>query len=248
MRSARMIKRKANSKKAKHSPKRAKRMLRRPTIRKRQVTKANEERKRALSRAAKTAVRKEQKLIAERNAIRQKEKEQAMNSENERMKVEVLLANDIFADFISKNVGKKAINIIRMLHTQQTDEKIAADLNLKINEVRRILNVLDSYGVARYDTSKDSKGWLTFNWYLNSMKLSELNAEVMNRKPDSIYKLQEDCNDFFYCSKCYDNEKVILPFDAAFENKFKCDTCGSKLTLLSRKEAASILERKDSSA
>ncbi|MGA3020446.1 MAG: hypothetical protein ABSD68_00650 [Candidatus Micrarchaeales archaeon] len=230
--------------KKKANPKRLKRVIKKADVKRMQVTKANLEKKRALGRAAKTAARKAQKLTAERNAVCQKEREQAMNSENERMKVEVLLANDIFADFISKNVGKKAINIIRMLHTQQTDEKIAADLSLKVNEVRRILNVLDSYGVARYDTSKDSKGWLTFNWYLNFMKLSELNVEVMNRKPDSVYKLQEDCNDFFYCNKCYDNVKVILPFDAAFESKFKCDTCGSKLTLLSRKEATSILEKK----
>jgi transcription factor E len=239
-----MLKKKANPKRVKRTPKRATHAIKRSKARRRGASKAEMERRKAQSRAAKTAARKELRLTVEKNAIRNKEREQAMNAENERMKVEVLLANDTFADFISKNVGKKAINIIRMLHTQQTDEKIAADLSLKINEVRRILNVLDSYGVARYDTSKDSKGWLTFNWYLNFAKLSELNVEVMTRKPDGVYKLQEDCNDFFYCSKCYNNEKVILPFDAAFESKFKCDTCGSKLTMLSRKEATSILEKK----
>jgi transcription factor E len=156
------------------------------------------------------------------------------------MNVEVLLANAVFSDFISKNVGKKAINIIRMLHVPQTDEKLAADLSIKINEVRRILNVLDSYGVARYDTNKDSKGWLTFKWYLNHDRLMSLNTDIMTRKPEWAYRLPEDCNDFFYCNKCYDEQKVIMPFDSAYENQFKCDNCGKGLKQLTRTEAQNM--------
>jgi transcription factor E len=189
----------------------------------------------------------ELKVKVQKAALKQKEKEASIRSESERMKVEILLSNTAFSEFISRNVGKKAINIIRMLNVPQTDEKLAADLAVKINEVRRILNVLDTYGIARYDTNKDSKGWLTFKWYLNTSKLTELNEEMANKK-DENYKLQEDCNDFFYCNKCYDDQKVILPFDAAYEGQFKCDNCGKSLKQLTRTDAQKLFAENVSEA
>lgn len=199
--------------------------------------------RKVIARAARISASKEARLKTQNNIIKQKERGLAMQADNERMKVEVLLANVVFSDFISKNVGKRAINVIRMLNSPQTDDKLAAELNIKINEVRRILNVLDSYGVARYDTNKDSKGWLTFKWYLNGSKLSELNTEIINRKPESAYRLPEDCNDFFYCNACYKESKVILPFDAAFETQFKCDSCGKHLKQLSKNEAQALFDK-----
>ncbi|VVB77012.1 Transcription factor E [uncultured archaeon] len=162
--------------------------------------------------------------------------------------IEAIAEKKMFSDFISQNVGKRAIDIIKHIHNPQTDESVAADLGMKINEVRRILNVLSSYGVARYDTNKDNKGWLTFKWYLDSEKLTELDAKIASMKPESTYHLQDNCNDFFYCAKCYDEQKTILPFDAAFEGQFKCDSCGGKLKQLSRTEATDLFEKSTSDA
>jgi transcription factor E len=166
----------------------------------------------------------------------------------ERKKAEQNMIGEIverasFSEFMSQNIGKRAGEIIKLIRDPQTDEQIAATLGMKINEARRILNVLSSYGVARYDANKDSKGWLTFEWYLDSEKLAELDNKIATKKPESAYALPENCNDFFYCSKCYDEQKMILPFDAAFENQFKCDGCGNKLKQLSRSEAASLFEQ-----
>jgi transcription factor E len=166
----------------------------------------------------------------------------------ERKKAEQNMIGEIverasFSEFMSQNIGKRAVEIIKLIRDPQTDEEIAATLGMKINEARRILNVLSSYGVARYDANKDSKGWLTFEWYLDSEKLAELDNTIATKKPESTYALPENCNDFFYCSKCYDEQKMILPFDAAFENQFKCDNCGNKLKQLNRSEAALLFER-----
>ena len=167
-------------------------------------------------------------------ALERKKAEQSMIGE--------ILERASFSEFISQNIGKRAVEIIKLIRTPQTDEEVAAGLGMKINEARRILNVLSSYGVARYDANKDSKGWLTFEWYLDSEKLAELDNTIATKKPESAYALPENCNDFFYCTKCYDEQKMILPFDAAFENQFKCDACGNKLKQLSRDEAASLFE------
>ncbi len=186
--------------------------------------------------------RRELRFKAQKKALKEQAKLAAEAAENERLRVEGLLDNTVFAEFISKNVGKKAISVIKLLNSPQTDEKIAADLDVKINEIRRILNVLDSYGVARYDTNKDSKGWLTFKWYLDGEKLTELHQNAVTAKPESLYKMPENCNDFFYCGKCYDEAKVILPFDAAYESQFKCDGCGKSLKQLSKEEARALFE------
>ncbi len=196
----------------------------------------------ARSREEAASARKALRIKAQEKVIRDQAKQAIVQMEIERVKVDGLLENELFAEFVSRNVGKKAINIIKLLNTPQTDEKLAADLAVKINEVRRILNVLDSYGVARYDTNKDSKGWLTFKWYLDTEKLGELHKSVIEAKPENAYDLPENCNDFFYCSKCYSEQKVILPFDAAFEAQFKCDNCGKALRQLNKSEAKTLFE------
>ncbi len=197
--------------------------------------------KKVMSKEARAAARKALRLKMQKQAEHQKEEEAALKVENEKRKVDWLLANDSFADFISRNVGKKAINIIKLLNEPQTDEKLATDLSVKINEVRRILNVLDTYGVARYDTNKDNKGWLTFKWYLDTEKLGELSQTIENSRLENGYKLQDGCNDFFFCSRCYKEQKVIMPFDAAFETQFKCD-CGKQLKQLNKEEARAMLQ------
>ena len=189
--------------------------------------------------------RKVLRLKAQKKALKDQAKLAAEAAEGERIRVDELLGNVVFADFISRNVGKKAINVIRMLNSPQTDEKIAADLSVKINEVRRILNVLDSYGVARYDTNKDNKGWLTFKWYLDGEKLTDLHQTALTSKPDNGYRLPDNCNDFFYCGKCYEESKVVLPFDAAYEMKFKCEGCGKALKQLSKEEARALFEEEE---
>jgi transcription factor E len=175
------------------------------------------------------------------------EAEQLERKRIEKEKINEIIERASFSEFMSQNIGKRAVEIIKVIRNPQTDEEIAAELGMKINEARRILNVLSSYGVARYDANKDSKGWLTFEWYLDSEKLSELDNTIATRKPESTYALPEDCNDFFYCTKCYDDQKIVLPFDAAFENQFKCDACGNKLKQLNREEATSLFEKEGTS-
>ena len=172
----------------------------------------------------------------------------AEKSREKRMKIDEIVEKAAFSEFISQNVGMRAVDIIKLINTPQTDESVAATLGMKINEVRRILNVLNGYGVARYDTNKDSKGWLTFKWHIDGERLMALSATVEAKKPENAYRLSDDCNDFFCCTKCYNEQKAILPFDAAFENKFRCDVCGGKLRRLDKDEVASLFAQDSAGA
>ena len=103
-----------------------------------------------------------------------------------------------------------------------------------------MLNTLNTYGVTRYNVNKDNKGWLTFKWYIDANKLTELKDEVMVRNGEAGYKIPEGCNDFFICGKCYTEQKTIFPFETAFEMNFKCD-CGGNMKQVNKMEVEQLV-------
>ncbi len=165
-----------------------------------------------------------------------------------RKNIEDVISNSVFVDYMSKNVGRRSIDMVQCLNeTAQTDDKLALKLSVKVNEVRRMLNVLNSYSITRYDINKDSKGWLTFKWYLDRDKLRGFNIILNEKEHAENFKLQDNCNDFFFCKSCYKDQKVILPFDAAFEISFKCE-CGAPLSVLSKEEATALFKEENALA
>ncbi|MDE1825214.1 MAG: hypothetical protein KGH61_00830 [Candidatus Micrarchaeota archaeon] len=145
-----------------------------------------------------------------------------------------------FSNHISRNVGKRAREIIKILATPQTDDAIAEKLDIKINEVRRMLNTLNTFGVTRYNVNKDSKGWLTFKWYIDASKLIEMQDEIIAREGSAGYRIPEGCNDFFICNKCYAEQKTIFPFETAFEMNFKCE-CGGVMKQVNKIEVEQLV-------
>ena len=154
---------------------------------------------------------------------------------------DVIISGGIFSEFVVKNVGKQGVDMMKALNSSpHTDDKLAVRMNTKVNEVRRMLNVLNGYGITKYDINKDGKGWLTFKWYLDRGKLSTFNGVLLEKQNGQKVTLQENCNDFFYCAACYNNQKLILPFDSAYELHFKCESCGKILGVLNKEEANAL--------
>ncbi len=153
-----------------------------------------------------------------------------------------MIKNAIFYDFISKTVGSRANDILGALcDTPQPDERLAEKLNIKLNETRRMLNLLNGHGIVRYDVNKDQKGWLTFRWYVDHDALGNFYENVLEREERPRSVLPEDCNDFFMCALCYEKQRIVFPFDVAYENGFKCE-CGKELRMITRAEAETKLE------
>jgi transcription factor E len=158
------------------------------------------------------------------------------------LKAESLLGNSNFNQHISDTLGAVAPEILRSLvKNPKTDEDIAVQHNVKVNDVRRLLNMMNGYGIVKYDVSKDNKGWLIFKWKLNNEKLedyiSKLEAEATTSE---IPNLPGNCNDFFICKKCYSTQKVVLPFDSAFESGFNCESCGKPYAILNKEETIAL--------
>lgn len=151
--------------------------------------------------------------------------------------VKEAIQSKIFLEYLSKNIGRGAVDIVGALESQaQTDDKLAGKLGIKVNEVRRILNLLNNHSITKYDVNKDNKGWLTFNWYIDNEKLLYFAHVLKEKETEEKAFLPDNCNDFFFCEVCFEEQKLVLPFDTAFEANFKCD-CGKELKIINRDEA-----------
>ncbi len=178
------------------------------------------------------AIRKEAAAAAEQAAINLKET-QAVN------KARTITTGAEFLEFISKNVGTRANDIIDVLLAGPcVDDKISESLTMKLNETRRMLNMLNTYGIVRYNINKNNEGWLSFIWYLDYDAVDMLGNKVTTElKTQQV--LPENCNDFFVCMDCSEKTRMVLPFELAFEAKFKC-SCGKNLTMINKEQAEHI--------
>jgi transcription initiation factor IIE alpha subunit len=153
--------------------------------------------------------------------------------------IETLLANEKVNEYLKRNVSKTAIDVLNMLSSPKTDEHLAEQLGLKINAIRRILNIMQGYGITNYYVSKNTKGWLSFAWYVNTTKLNQF-LNVVNSAEQENAVINSGCNDYFLCNECYKSDNLLYTFDAAFESGFKCN-CGKNLARMDKTEAETML-------
>jgi len=67
--------------------------------------------------------------------------------------------------FISEVAGEQGVAIANSIGDGATDEKIEQKTNIRIAEVRSILNHLHSFGIVEYLREKNLfNGWFTYTW------------------------------------------------------------------------------------
>lgn len=153
----------------------------------------------------------------------------------------VALQDAMFIDYIAKNVGSQANDVLRELTKgPRKDEALAEKVSIKLNEVRRVLNLLNKHGIVRYDVKRDSSGWLTFEWHVDYSSFTDFYKTLNQKAEVSVSALPEGCNDFFVCSGCSKVQGLIYPFDVAYEKSFKCG-CGKSLDAITRTEAENFM-------
>lgn len=148
-----------------------------------------------------------------------------------------------FLDYIAKNVGSQANDVLKELSKgPRKDEQLAETVSIKLNEVRRVLNLLNKHGIVRYDVKRDSSGWLTFEWHVDYVAFSDFYTSLNQKVEMPMSALPENCNDFFICAGCSKKQAGLLyPFDVAYEKSFKCN-CGKNLEALTRMEAETYMK------
>jgi transcription initiation factor IIE alpha subunit len=157
--------------------------------------------------------------------------------------IALLFQNDMAMSFLKKNISKWSPDVLKMLTTPKTDEYLAEKLGMKINAVRRILNLLHGHGITNYYVSKNTGGWLSFAWYINTGKVEPF-FDYINSMANEKSIVTNDCDDYFMCNSCYSKENVIFTFDSAFESSFRC-TCGQKLSRMSKLDVENIIDNNE---
>lgn len=184
--------------------------------------------------AIKNGARQQQKREGKANKYipSQKETKEALN---------ILFGNEFAIDYLKKNVNKSALDVLMLLQSPNTDEAIAMQLGMKVNSVRRILNIMQGYGITNYYVAKNTNGWLSFAWYVNTNKMGSFFDYIKSMKGDEYSIIKEDCNDYFICKKCYSEDSLIFTFDAAYEAGFRCASCGGKFDMIGKEEARGLI-------
>jgi len=135
---------------------------------------------------------------------------------------------NLVKDFLDTVGGEDAITLVKICERKRkdfTDEIVSKQMNMKVTEIRAILNRLHYRGIACYQKSRNQKtGWYNYTWAIKKSRIAEL---INEQQKENLAKLEEKRNleadyNLFDCNNC--NER--LPFEVAAEYSFICPTCG----------------------
>ncbi|BFH73370.1 transcription factor [Sulfurisphaera javensis] len=155
-------------------------------------------------------------------------------------------AEELILSLAKDLVGEDATELLRFLlkkRTEMTDEDIAKELNIKVNEIRKKLYLLSDQGFITYRKTRDKDtGLFIYYWKVN---LDQINELLLNRKRLVLEKLktryeQEKDSLYYYCPQ----DNIQFNFDEALENEFKCPKCGSPLEYYDSEKTKKFLEYK----
>ncbi|MFO7967683.1 MAG: transcription factor E [Archaeoglobaceae archaeon] len=106
-----------------------------------------------------------------------------------------------------------------------TDEQIASELGIEINDVRKALFSLYEVGVAEYTRHRDDEtGWMEYHWKINYDKQTEvLKRELQKTKNKLEEKLETETSTMYYICQ---NGHVKVSYAEAMELDFMCPKCG----------------------
>jgi len=142
--------------------------------------------------------------------------------------------------------GEEAIQIVNVLKEigETTDDVIAAQTEIRLNTVRKILYKLYDHSLVGLRRSRDKNtGWFIFHWRL---QLDQLEGFISNQKRRVLEKLEtrlryEQDHDFYYC---FTEGCKRVPFEDAMELVFRCPTCNKLLMHFDNSELKDTLAQR----
>ncbi len=153
---------------------------------------------------------------------------------------------EIAQTMLKDMAGDVAIDLVKICERKRkgvTDEEIAKKMDLKVTEVRTILNMLHFRGIACYNKEKNKKtGWYNYTWEIKQKRITEL---LIEKYLEKIAKLEEkkgleENYVFFNCKNKCENH----PFEIAAEYQFKCPECGESMNPLDNKKRLKEVEKR----
>ena len=145
------------------------------------------------------------------------------------MAFEDLLEDPVIQKYLHELVGPKGMPVAAAPPDGEvTDEELAEELGLELNDVRRALFILYENDLASYRRLRDEdSGWLTYLWTFEYEKIpkqleSEMHRLLAGLETRYQYELE---NEFYLCEQC----GIRFEFGEGMEWGFECPECGSPL-------------------
>ncbi len=152
------------------------------------------------------------------------------------MAVEISV-DELIAELIERVAGELGVIIYSMgIKKEFTDEQLAEELGVEINEVRKVLFSLYELGLASYRRKKDDEtGWMEYYWKINYEKEKEVLRKELEKTIEKLEKKLEieDETVYYICV----NGCIKVKYEEAMELGFICPRCGQRLEYLDSREA-----------
>ncbi len=152
---------------------------------------------------------------------------------------------DMVEDVAGMEVRKVAILLLDH-EDEVTDEILAEELNVKLDEVRKALYKLSDLEIASFRRIKDKiSGWYIYFWKIHPERINEI---VLKKQRQVHWKILERLqfekeNMFFSCGNKDCNR---ITFNEAMEFDFICPNCGNRLEDFDNSRLIMVLEKKAS--
>ena len=160
------------------------------------------------------------------------------------MAFEDLLADPVIQKYLHELVGPKGMPVAAAPPDGEvTDEELAEELGLELNDVRRALFILYENDLATYRRLRDEdSGWLTYLWTFEYDNIPENLADEMERLLDVLdERLEyERDNEFYLCEVC----SIRFEFGEAMDFGFECPECGSPLEAMDNEFLVESMEER----
>ncbi len=145
------------------------------------------------------------------------------------MAYEELLEDPVIQKYLHELVGPTGMPVAAAPPDGEvTDEELAEELGLELNDVRRALFILYENDLATYRRLRDEdSGWLTYLWTFEYDNIPEKLEEEMHRLLDALIERREYelNNEFYLC----ETDSIRFEFGEAMDFGFECPNCGSQL-------------------
>ena len=145
------------------------------------------------------------------------------------MAFEGLLENPVIQKYLHELVGPRGMPVAAAPPDGEvTDEELAEELGLELNDVRRTLFILYENDLASYRRVRDEdSGWLTYLWTFDYDNIPPNLEEEMYRLLEAMEERRdyEVAHEFYLCEVC----SIRFEFGEAMDLGFECPECGSPL-------------------
>jgi len=145
------------------------------------------------------------------------------------MAFEEYLEDPVIQKYLHELVGPKGMPVAAAPpEGEVTDEELAEELGLELNDVRRALFILYENDLASYRRLRDEdSGWLTYLWTFEYDNIPEqLESEMHDLHEGLVERREYELDHQFYlCESC----GIRFEFEEAMDFGFECPDCGSAL-------------------